>query len=443
MNAQPFEQNASLDDEQTITHWLQQNAIPIRHVEAGNGLADLQFLKILLKDVRVVGLGETTHGTREIFQFKHRLVEYLVTEMNFTVFALEASFAACKLINEYVLYNKGDRAAVLTGQGYIPWDTEEFSTMVDWMRTYNQSVADERKVKFYGLDVWRNDIGRRAVLEFLQKVDPERFSATESLFKMLAIEEEKWPTRVDRESKQLLVLLLPQLQEFIDHLVEYKNQLIGISSLTEFAQALQYSRVMQQWIMENGGDLLPESQRKRRSVSMAENLITLIDQASPDSKFIVWAHNGHIRVNDPETGKSKNMGWCLRKKYGTAYFAFGFQIGAGMYRSRTALSATVLGDLKEITIPPMSEGSLNWYLSRVSLDIFILNLRASVGNPVVEQWLYRPQILLNMNWVEDGKYNDGEWSLVKILDALIYINWTTATRPTINAMQTAADRMFL
>lgn len=119
-------------DEQAVLSWIQQNTIPIRHIEAGNDFSDLQPLKEILKDVKTVGLGEATHGTREFFKFKHRLFEFLVKEMRYTVFTLEASYSASLPSNDYVLYGKGDLATVLTGQGYSPWDTEEFIKMIRW-----------------------------------------------------------------------------------------------------------------------------------------------------------------------------------------------------------------------------------------------------------------------------------------------------------------------
>jgi erythromycin esterase len=148
MNAQSHQQNPP-PDEQAILAWLRQNAIPLQHIAAGHGFSDLQPLKEILADARVVGLGETTHGTREFFPIKHRLLEFLVTEMAFTAFVIEASYAACQPINEYVLHGRGDRATVLTGQGYIPWDTEEFSEMLAWLRVYNQGVPDKKKVSFH------------------------------------------------------------------------------------------------------------------------------------------------------------------------------------------------------------------------------------------------------------------------------------------------------
>lgn len=107
------------DTVQVVKTWLKQNSIPIKSIEPGNAFSDLQLLKKTLKDVRVIGLGESTHGTYEFFKIKHRIIEFLVTQMNFTAFVLESSYAACQPINDYILYGKGDRTIVLTGQGYI------------------------------------------------------------------------------------------------------------------------------------------------------------------------------------------------------------------------------------------------------------------------------------------------------------------------------------
>src|SRR5262245_17273066 len=96
--------------DEIVIEWLKKNAVSIKSVEAGNGFADLQPLKRILADTRVVGLGEATHGTREFFQFKHRMVEFLVREMNFNVFAIEANYSGCLKVNDYVTGGKVGRA---------------------------------------------------------------------------------------------------------------------------------------------------------------------------------------------------------------------------------------------------------------------------------------------------------------------------------------------
>jgi len=176
--------SSAQDTVQVVAAWLKQNSFPIAHLEAGHGFSDLQPLKQILKDVKIVALGESTHGTREMFQLKHRLLEFLVTEMGFNAFALEASYAACDPINEYVLHGKGDLSTVLTSQGYVVWDTEEMAQMIAWIREFNKNAPEKKKVKFYGLDISNNENGRKMIIGYLKNVAPERVTATDRYFEL-------------------------------------------------------------------------------------------------------------------------------------------------------------------------------------------------------------------------------------------------------------------
>ena len=380
----------------------------------------------------MVGLGETTHGTREFFQIKHRLLEFLVTEMAFNAFVLEASYAACQPINEYVLHGRGDLATVLTGQGYIPWDTEEFSAMLDWLRAYNQGVPDEKKVSFHGADLWRNEIGRKAVLAYLCNVAPGEVAAADSLFEILAREEAKWPRRIDEEAKQTLREALPQLLGLIEHLTANKDEFARSSSSAEFDHALHSAQVMQQWVVANTAEVPQQS----RSPFMAENLMWLVERGRPDARYVVWAHNGHISL-----GQDVTLGHHLREKYGRGYFAFGFEFNEGSFQTRDQISATVLGDLKAITLPPAPAESFPWQLTRTHIGNLILDLRAPVGDPAVERWLQTPQIVHNAHWVcPDGFQFNVEKSIAQEYDGIVFVERTTPTRPTANALKTAAAR---
>ncbi|MCP4659867.1 MAG: hypothetical protein GY856_31070, partial [bacterium] len=73
---------------QEVVAWIHEHAIPLATPEAEQGFDDLRPVRELIGDARVVGLGEATHGTREFFQLKHRMLEFLVEEMGFTVFAI-------------------------------------------------------------------------------------------------------------------------------------------------------------------------------------------------------------------------------------------------------------------------------------------------------------------------------------------------------------------
>ena len=82
------EERAAVD---ATRRWLAATAIPLTTVEAGHGFADMHPLQAIVGNARIVALGEATHGTREFFQLKHRMLEFLVSEMGFTIFGIEAT----------------------------------------------------------------------------------------------------------------------------------------------------------------------------------------------------------------------------------------------------------------------------------------------------------------------------------------------------------------
>jgi erythromycin esterase len=324
-----FPQDSAKINSKAIITGLQQKAIPIKQVEAGNDFSDLQPLKQILKDVRVVGLGENTHGTREFFQVKHRLLKFLVKEMKFTAFALEAGYGACGPINDYVLYGKGNLTSVLTAQGYVVWDTEEMATMIEWMRTYNQTVPDDKKVAFYGIDFMYNEAARGKVMAYLQKYSPQMVAATDSLFHLLSRQEKLWNKEKD---KNLLTNARLRLQQLITYLTDHKDTLTAASSTKEFAQTLKYSQVMEQWFMLH----LPYSSDSssttalKRSKAMGENLLYLMEKEKPNAKFVIWEHNVHIGDGHMETAEP-NLGHVLKKRLGDDYYAIAFEFNQGSY----------------------------------------------------------------------------------------------------------------
>ncbi len=146
-------------------------AIRLDTVEAGNGFADMQPLKHAIGNARIVSLGEATHGTREFFQLKHRMLEFLATEMGFTIFSIEANMPEAYRLNDYVLYGRGDPKQLLKGMYFWTWDTEEVLDMILWMREFNQS--GKGRVEFTGFDMQTPDVAIQIVDDFVAKYDPQ------------------------------------------------------------------------------------------------------------------------------------------------------------------------------------------------------------------------------------------------------------------------------
>src|SRR5215470_17062568 len=157
-----------------VADWIRGHAIPIATTEAGHGFADLQPLKKVIGTARLVELGEATHGTREFFQLKHRMLEFLVTEMGFNIFGIEATMPEGFDINDYVLTGKGDPGKALAALYFWTWNTDEVLGMIRWMQQYNADPRHARNVKFYGFDMQSAPRAAKNALSYLRRADAQR-----------------------------------------------------------------------------------------------------------------------------------------------------------------------------------------------------------------------------------------------------------------------------
>jgi erythromycin esterase len=179
-----------------------------------------------------------------------------------------------------VLSGRGDLPTLLTHQGYIPWDTEEFTAFLEWMRAFNQGKPDEQKVRFYGIDMTNNQHGRERLLDVMRDRSAALVAEAELLFARLAAVEEHWPEMVTDADRQVL----KEAAASLDTLMGRLSRITGHSDSPGTPGF--YGRLQRQWIEDQSLD-------GDRSHMMAENLASLVD-ATSGKKFIVWAHNAHI-----------------------------------------------------------------------------------------------------------------------------------------------------
>ena len=152
-----------------VVDWIRSHAVPLKTPEAGNGFDDMRPLQALIGQARIVSLGEATHGSREFFQLKHRMLEFLAGEMGFTIFSIEANLPEAYRLNDYVLEGKGDPAQLLRGMYFWTWDTEEVLAMIRWMRAFNQS--GKGRVQFTGFDMQTPTVAASIVRDFAARYD--------------------------------------------------------------------------------------------------------------------------------------------------------------------------------------------------------------------------------------------------------------------------------
>lgn len=162
---------SAVDDDAAA--WIRVNAVPVRTPVAESGFEDLEPLRAMIGEARIVGLGEPTHGTREAFQFKHRLLEFLVERMGFTIFSIEANMPESYALNAYVQGGVGDPKKLIAGMYFWTWNTQEVLEMVEWMRRWNAAHPGRTPLQFTGFDMQTSTVAAAQALEFIHAHAPD------------------------------------------------------------------------------------------------------------------------------------------------------------------------------------------------------------------------------------------------------------------------------
>ncbi len=157
-------------EDDAITAWIRRTARPFETCEPRDDHRDLASLRQIVGNAHIVSLGQGTSGTREFFQLKHRIVEYLASEMGFTTFAINANMPEAQKLNDFVLTGRGDPKALLAGLKFWPLNTEEMLEFVQWMRRFNASGRG--RLQFVGFDLAKPDVPAEIVQSFFRRVDP-------------------------------------------------------------------------------------------------------------------------------------------------------------------------------------------------------------------------------------------------------------------------------
>ncbi|MBO0798155.1 MAG: erythromycin esterase family protein [Blastocatellia bacterium] len=413
------QENASADA--AARNWLASNAIRLDTVEAGHGFADMQPLKGIVGKARIVSLGEATHGSREFFQLKHRMLEFLVNEMGFNTFAMEATMPESFDINEYVLTGQGDPAKALAGLYFWTWDTEEVLEMIRWMRGYNADPKHARKVKFYGFDMLSAPRAAKVTLSYLRKVDPQQAENAAKELGLLAnpYTEYQFAT-LSKEKKAVAAETIKAVLASFD---QRREDYIKRSSADEWTLARLHAQILSQNIELRSGNSLAVRDR-----SMAENIRWIIEHEGPEAKLVVWAHNGHVST---QSSPWDWMGAHLRRMFGSEMVVFGFAFNQGGFQA-IEMSFTSASGLRSFEVGPAPEGSLDALLASANLRIAAIDLRTLPKDGDAAKWFSeaRPTRSIGSSYGEKVAANFFDKQVVpQLYDALLFVEKTTAARP--------------
>jgi erythromycin esterase len=165
-----------MPDNTSFANWVRNYAIVADTLDWQAPLDDLEPLRALIGDARVVALGESAHYAREFYLLRHRLLRFLAERCGFTIYALEAPFTEAHAIDAWVQGGSGTVAEVAAAGVAIElgrW--REMHELLIWMRAHNRSATTP--LRFAGTDVPGSGgsplPALEAVAAYLQQYDPD------------------------------------------------------------------------------------------------------------------------------------------------------------------------------------------------------------------------------------------------------------------------------
>ncbi len=358
--------------QQPIVEWLRAASVPLADEEPVPAAIDRA-----LERVRVVGLGEATHGQHESFETKRKLTMHLVRKHGFRIVAYEASGALARRCDDYVNGKSSDADAALKGLGMMIWMIEENVDLLNDLRAWNASMPPSARVRFVGVDVQDSVASAEHLHALLLEPAPE-----------LAARAKPFGERIDAARD---TLYSGNAEPFDALWVE----VIALRTDVERAQAdiaQKSSRAVAEMALTRARDLERCMSAARvpsgRDAAMAEVLLEELERSGEDARAVVWAHNAHVtkgplrhmQIEDP------GMGGVLRERLEDQYYAVGFLFGTGEFAALARTDATSYA-FRTYALSDPPAGSFEAPFVSAQIPTSFVDLRVAPADPRITRWL--------------------------------------------------------
>jgi erythromycin esterase len=274
--------------------------------EISSGINELS----LREDVKVIGLGEATHGNAEFQELKLEVLKVLVDRSGVDCFAMEMDYGEGVIINDYINgHSEMSIDEVMDHISFVIYRTEEIRNLIEWMKEYNRT--HDRKLSFYGFDLQNPDVDLKLILDFLE-VNSIEGGIGLTAFDPYLNGETGFKDPGLSGGFEALNALKKQLEtgrEAYHDLYNYDRILNCIENVIRAREAA--ARYDGDNGMVEGGQY--------RDQMMALKVIEIFETLD-GSRMMITGHNGHIGYAGNYT---KTMGSFIRDEMGDSYYVIG------------------------------------------------------------------------------------------------------------------------
>lgn len=381
---------------------------------------------------RIVLIGEASHGTSDFYRMRNRITAELIEKKNFRFVAIEGDWPDAARIDHYVRhfdYPPSEWTAFARFPTWM-WRNEDVREFVDWLRIHNSNLHPGERIAFHGLDLYSLYSSIRAVLKYLEEVDPEAAAQARQRYGCLT----PWqadPATYGRAALsgtyrsceddvvRSLLELTAKHREYAEH--DGQRFLDAVQNARLIAHAERYYRTMYYG---------SRSSWNLRDSYMFDTLKILREHHWPDNKSIIWAHNSHLGDSAATEMSSRgefNIGHLCRKEFGSEVYSIGF----GTDHGTVAASSDWDGPMEVKTVRPGTDRSYERLFHETTLPGFMLPLKSDhrrsrehLLEPRLERAIgviYRPETELASHYFQAV--------LPRQFDEYVWIDATRAVTP--------------
>jgi len=385
--------------------------------------AKLEGLLSRIGDARVVLLGEATHGTSEFYRMRARISRELIDKKGFRFVAIEGDWPDAARVDHYIRhleYPPSEWTAFARFPTWM-WRNNEVREFVDWLRAHNAPHKPSDRTAFHGLDLYSLYDSIRAVLKYLDEVDPATARAARERYGCLtpwqsdpatyghAALTGAYPT-CESEVAVVLTELLHKRRSYAEH--DGERFLDAVQNARLITNAEQYYRVMYYG---------SRASWNLRDSHMFETLKMLLAFYGPKAKAIVWAHNSHCgdaAATEMMSRGEYNLGHLCQNELGRQCYAIGFGTNTGT----VAAASNWDGPMEIKQVQPAIPGSYERCCHESGVSAFCLDLRPShlkitqgLRKPHLERAIgviYRPETELASHYFQavlPAQFNEYIW----------------------------------
>ena len=382
-------------------------------------------------NARLVLLGEATHGTSEFYRARAAITRHLIQHHGFTIVAVEADWPDAVRIDRYVRHL---RHVPIQGPAFsrFPswmWRNVEVLEFLNWLRAENDSRPPASRVEFRGLDIYSLGASMSAVLNYLDRVDPEAARRARWRYGCLT----PWQRDPAHYGHRALMGadtcesdVVAQLHELLVNRLAYIKK--DGEDFFDAAQNARIVRAAEEYyrIMYHGS----AESWNLRDRHMFNTLQSLISRRGTDAKAVVWAHNSHIgnaAATEMSSRGEHNIGQLCHQEFGRSVYSIGFGTNSG----GVAAASNWDGPMEIKTVKPALRDSYEHLCHESGVRRFCLDLRAAsnkgledLRNPRLERAIgviYRPESELASHYFQA--------TLPQQFDEFIWFDDTKAVAP--------------